>query len=441
MAYAKVNLLLDVKRKRADGYHELEGIMQEISLADPITLSRAEGVSVETDAELPLNNTCRRAAEAFLGNSGYGARIEVKKRIPSEAGLGGASADAAAVLTGLNELYRGTELERSREELFSLGLSIGADVPFCLLGGCAVARGVGERLDPVKGMELHLLIVRGARGVSTGKLFGSLGVGPEERSRLHENALVGALSAISRGDAASLAAELENALQPAAERIAPEIGEYVETMKRSGALGACMTGSGAAVFGIFADEASAERAKAAFTDCDFAEVCRSFPSPAMTPVRFRSGDASDAPLTARLRREAWETTYRGIYPDEAIDNYDFAEKRRRDAERFKSPDFTGHIIEIGGKPIGYLFVRERRLPYIEALYLLKEYRGRGIGRQAFDIVKEYCRERGYDRFTCSCNAHNKPALGFYGRMGGRVIESDMGHLNRQEDQLTLEFHL
>lgn len=438
-ANAKINLLLDVKRRREDGYHELEGIMQEISIADDITLSPEDGIVIVSDAELPLNNTCRRAAEVFLGDSGLGARIEVKKRIPSEAGLGGASADAAAVLKGLNLLFRGTALERSREALSELGLKVGADVPFCLTGGCAIARGVGERLTPINGLRLPLLIVRGPRGVSTGRLFSSLGVGGAEQSRIHEAALENALCAIERSDAKALARELENALQPAAERIAPEIGEYVERMKQNGALGACMTGSGAAVFGIFADEGAAGEAEKAFADCDFSRVCCALPHPGVMPVLFRRGGVSDAPLTARLRREAWETTYRGIYPDEAFDNYSFSEKAARDAERFKSPDFTGYIIEAEGRPTGYLFIREGSLPHIEALYLLKEYRGRGIGGQAFDIVRGYCREKGFSRFTCSCNAHNKPALGFYKRMGGRVIKSDMGHLNRQEDQLTLEF--
>lgn len=438
-AYAKINLLLDVLYKRPDGYHELEGIMQSVSICDDVTVERAEGVIVECDAELPYMNTCRRAAELFLEGSGCGARITVKKRIPSEAGLGGASADGAAVLRGLNELFRGAPFERSEEELYSLGLKVGADVPFCLMGGCAVVRGVGEKLDPIRGMTLPLLIVRGPRGVSTGKLFASLGVGAEKTSRIGSGALENALAAIEDRDAAALAGCLENALQPKAAELAPEIAEYVERMKRHGALGACMTGSGAAVFGIFSDEAAAAEAEKAFSDCDFSRVCSSLPHPRALFVRFRVGTEKDAPLTARLRREAWETTYRGIYPDEAFDNYSYSEKARRDAERFASPDFTGYIIELSGRPIGYLFLRGGKRTYVEALYLLKEYRGMGIGETAFGLIRERCREDGNEVFTCSCNAHNKPALGFYEHMGGRVTVSDIGHENPQEDQLTLEF--
>lgn len=272
-AYAKVNLLLDVIAKREDGYHELEGIMQSVSICDELRISRAEEIEVISTIPLPGNNTCRRAAEAFLGRSGLGARIEVEKRIPSEAGLGGASADAAAVLRGLNALYRGTELERGEDELFSLGLSVGADVPFCLMGGCAIARGVGERLSPICGLRMPLLIVRGPRGVSTGKLFSSLGVGREPMSRLRENALSDALRAIEARDMSSLAAHIENALQGPAMGVAPEIGEYCARMLACGASGACMTGSGAAVFGIFESAEAAENALPSFSDCDFAEVC------------------------------------------------------------------------------------------------------------------------------------------------------------------------
>lgn len=276
-ARAKLNLLLDVIAKRPDGYHELEGVMQEITLADEVILTPAEDIEVICAEPLPEFNTCRMAAESFLAESGLGVRIEVKKHIPSEAGMGGASADAAAVLKGLNRMFRGTAFERSPEDLQALGLCIGADVPFCLTGGCAIARGVGEDLTPIKGLAMHVLIVRGPRGVSTGKLFRSLSMGPEIKSRLKENALENALAAIEAGDEAALGACLENALQGPAAGIAPEIDEYCQRMLDSGALGACMTGSGAAVFGIFRSEAEANAALEVFCDCDFAAVCETVP--------------------------------------------------------------------------------------------------------------------------------------------------------------------
>jgi 4-diphosphocytidyl-2-C-methyl-D-erythritol kinase len=378
-AYAKINLLLDVLCKRPDGYHELEGIMCRVSLADDLTLEAADGITVESDLPLPRDNTCRRAAEAFLGKSGYGARISVKKRIPSEAGMGGASADAAAVLLGLNELYRGTALRRTEAELMELGLKVGADVPFCLLGGFAAARGVGERLEPLPGLTLPLLTVRGSRGVSTGALFKSLGVGPERRSRLPEGAIGRAVSALLSSDAHALCRELGNALQPSAQRLAPEIGGYVEAMQNAGAVGACMTGSGAAVFGVFDSAGAAESAKDAFAGCDFASVCRSLPGYAPVVIRFRRARESDAALTAELRRRAWLTTYRGIYPDALLDGFDSADREARDRNIIASPKAEAFVIEADGSPCGFMFLDLSDGLYAATLYVLRQYRCFGIG--------------------------------------------------------------
>lgn len=272
-ANAKVNLTLDVLYKRSDGYHELEGVMHEISLSDRVSISLSDRISVRFDADIPENNTCKKACELFLkGRSG--ASVFVNKRIPSEAGLGGASADAAAVLRGLNRLYENTPLHLSEAELFDLGLRVGADVPFCLMGGCAVARGVGERLEPLEGIPLELLIVRGPRGVSTGRLFSSLGVGSESMSRLPERNLYKTLEAIRKKDARALGANLANALTEPACALAPEIREYIDRMLSLGALGASMTGSGAAVFGIFEKRDEAEKALLSFGSVPFKTVCQ-----------------------------------------------------------------------------------------------------------------------------------------------------------------------
>lgn len=442
-APAKVNLLLDVKRKLPDGYHELEGIMQSVSVCDTVGVRRAAGISVKSSLPLPADNTCIRAAEAFLSGSGLGAEIIVNKRIPSEAGMGGASADAAAVLIGLNELSRGTELFRTDEELMKLGLSVGADVPFCLNGGTAIARGVGEKLDPLPHSELHLLIVRGSRGVSTGKLFASLGVGSEKKSRLPDGALSRAVNAIEAGDAAATAAEVGNALTEAAVKEAPEIAGYIERMLASGALGASMTGSGAAVFGIFPSRRSAEEAKAAFAGCGFAEVCRALPqTPEGRPsVCFVPAKESDASVITALRRRIWADVYRGIYPDEAISAYETEYHLARDRERILSPHYHVFTVRDGEKPVGYLYFEDNGRVHAQSLYLLSPYRGLGIGRAAFDVMRTYCRENGYRKLTCCCNAHNLPALAFYERMGGREISRSVGHENRQEDQIGLVFEV
>ena len=438
-AYAKINLLLDVVCRRPDGYHELDGVMQSISLKDTVYLKKADRIEFASNVPLPENNTCVKAARAFLGESGRGVSLRLEKRIPSEAGLGGASADAAAVLRGLNRLYAGTELERTEAELYALGLSVGADVPFCLAGGCARAGGVGERLSPVKGLDLPLLIVKSDRGVSTGGLFSSLGVGLERTTRIAPNAVENALHAIENGDEAALAACLENALQPAASEAVPEINEYAVRLVKAGALGACMTGSGAAVFGIFPGDEAAKAALPAFSDCAFARFVKALPSPAPCVISFRKASVSDAPLTARLKREAWLTTYRGIYPDELLDGFDLEERELRDRAMLSDPNLTGFIMEADGVPCGFMFLDTAGGMYVRALYLLKEYRGVGIGAGAFRLIRGLCRERGLSRFECSCNSHNAPALRFYAKMGGREISRSEGHENKREDQIRLEF--
>lgn len=439
-ANAKVNLLLDVLNKRPDGYHELEGVMQSVSLCDNVYLRRGRTVSVASSAPLPENNTLRRAAEAFFAGSREGAEIFVEKLIPSEAGLGGASADAAAVLRGLNLLYKSTELERTHDELMALALSVGADVPFCIDGGCAIARGVGEKLTPLPSPDLTLLIVKGSRGVSTGRLFASLGVGGEKKSRLTEGALERAVTAIREDDAYGLAASVGNALQPAAEAVVPEIGELVGRMKDSGALGASMTGSGAAVFGIFESEKSAKNALPLFEDCEFAAVCTSVPDEGECAY-FRAAVPGDGDLIARLKKAAWETTYRGIYPDELIDGFDPVDRSRRAEAMIESPEMLNYVIECGGEPAGFVHLKNGSEVYLTALYLLKEYRGTGVGSAVFGAIRRLCRERGISSFTCHCNAHNAPALAFYGRMGGVEISRSVGHENRGEDQIELRFEV
>ena len=261
-AYAKVNLQLDVTGRREDGYHLLAGVMQRVSLHDDIILKVKDGtgtIDVRFDEPVPYKNTVRTAAERFLGEAPYDIDIGVKKHIPSEAGLGGASADAAAVLKGLNTAFAGTELERSRDELYALGLSVGADVPFCLMGGCAAAEGVGEILSPLPQMPMSFVIAKGQRGVSTPALFGLFDRmnGDVSSPRLPEGSLKNIINAIENGDIAKVAAEMKNALQPAAESIAPEIAALTNALLRYGALGACMTGSGAAVVGLFENTDSA----------------------------------------------------------------------------------------------------------------------------------------------------------------------------------------
>ena len=265
-AYAKINLTLDVLNRRPDGYHDLRGVMCRVSVYDRINIQAAEDISFASDIPLPQNNTAVKAARLFFEETGRGADIRLEKRIPSEAGLGGASADAAAVLRGMNGLY-GCPLPEGR--LYELGLKVGADVPFCLMGGCAVAEGVGEILTPLPLPKLNLVIVKGEGGVSTGALFSSL------RLPVEHPDTDGAIAAIQRGDIPSLASLCKNALEPPATALLPEIGRHKELLLQNGAISAFMTGSGAAVVGVFSDKEAAEAAAKGLSRLPFACVCHS----------------------------------------------------------------------------------------------------------------------------------------------------------------------
>ena len=264
-AYAKINLTLDVLRLRDDGYHELATILHTVDLFDSVFVEKAEEICVTSDVPLPPDNTAFRAAKRFLAHMGIGARIHMVKRIPCEAGLGGGSADAAAVLVGMNALCGGGV---SLQALLDMGKAVGADVPFCLLGGCALAKGIGEILSPLPHMPMDLLIVKGPGGVSTRALFQSL------RLPVAHPDTETAAAAIRAGNLRAFAPLAQNALEPAACAILPEIAANKRRMLEADAIAAFMTGSGAAVAGIFESKEAAKKAAKLFCDLPFARVCR-----------------------------------------------------------------------------------------------------------------------------------------------------------------------
>lgn len=266
-ACAKVNLTLGVTGRRSDGYHTLDSLMVTTDLCDDVTVTRCREVIVTcTGMFLPYRNTLRAAAERYRALTGRGARIHVYKRIPAEAGLGGGSADAAAVLRAMQRLYG----EAEERDLYDIALRVGADVPFCLQGGLCRAQGVGEVLTPFRlGAPLHLVLAKPAAGVSTRALFERLNL-PQP---LPDTAR--AMAALSGGDVRALGLLLCNALQAEAEALVPEIGTLRQRLLALGALGACMTGSGSAVFGLFETAEAAAAACAAIAEepaCAFARV-------------------------------------------------------------------------------------------------------------------------------------------------------------------------
>ena len=265
-AYAKLNLTLGVLYKRMDGYHALDTLMQTVSLYDRVTVAPSKTVEVHvTGAELPFENTMYKAALAYKQLSGKGAFITCEKRLPSEAGMGGGSADAAAVLRGLQRLHR----MLTDKELKEIALQVGADVPFCLQGGLCRCEGVGEILTPVAGPSLQFALVKPPRGVSTKALFQSLSL-PRKRVET-----VRCLAKLGQNDLPGAAAYMENALEAPAIDLVPEIGQIKAALLERGALAACMTGSGSAVFGLFVTEEGAQRAVTDFPEDYYTAVCHS----------------------------------------------------------------------------------------------------------------------------------------------------------------------
>lgn len=253
-ARAKINWTLDIVGQREDGYHLMDMLMQPVTLADTITLTPAAELSLTTGGFplLPANerNLAYRAALALQEATGCrkGAAIHVEKRIPVGAGMGGGSADAASVLAGLNQLWQ-TGLDQA--ELERIGLTLGADVPFCLRGGLTRTTGIGEAMQPLPcGRFYDLVVVQPCRGLSTGAVFTAY----HEKENIPRPATDDAACALNTGDSALLAESLGNVLQAVSQDMRPAIGEAIETLKQCGAMTALMTGSGSAVFGVFADE-------------------------------------------------------------------------------------------------------------------------------------------------------------------------------------------
>jgi len=253
-AYAKINLVLDVLAKRPDGYHEISSIMQSVSLADRVTISHSpEGITVYCDnPEVPggSGNLAYRAARLLLEEAGTvrGVHISLEKSIPIAAGLAGGSSDAAAVLLGINYLFG---LGYTPAQLMAFGARLGADVPFCLLGGTAWARGIGEQLTLLKSPPLlWLVLVKPPFGVATAQAYQWY----DEARHLKHPDVQKALTSLANGDGAGLIDSLGNVLEGGTSFKYPEVSQIKEEMHGLGALRAVMCGSGPTVFGVARDE-------------------------------------------------------------------------------------------------------------------------------------------------------------------------------------------
>lgn len=259
-APAKINLTLNVLGKRTDGYHELETVMQQINLRDKILLqSGGKGIRISSSSEqIPHNedNLAFKAAHLLCTEFSIqlGLQIYIEKNIPVEAGLAGGSTDAAAVILGLNEMFG---LHLQLEDMLKLGLKIGSDVPFCLLGGTVLARGRGEILTPLPpGPRLEMVLVKPGFQLSTAAVYNSLQLDKIQNSP--NNAAF--LEAWRKCDIIGIGLQMKNVLETVSIAKCPEIEIIKQKLIALGALNTLMSGSGPTVIGVFASQHEAQPA-------------------------------------------------------------------------------------------------------------------------------------------------------------------------------------
>lgn len=297
-AYAKVNLALDVLRKRSDGYHDVKMVMQNIDIYDELEF-------IVTDIKKASDNSCENAAhgEKTEQNKSYAkpscniiietnkpeiptdesnliykaiklmfdeynvygnVLVKLTKNIPIEAGMAGGSTDCAAALKAVNDIF---ELNASLEELMRLGKRLGADVPFCLLGKTALAEGIGEILTEVQGLpDCTILVVKPAVGISTKMIYENMNCS-ELKSRPD---IDGMLEGLKRHNLGIVASKMENVMETVTVKLCPDIEDIKNAMKEKGALNAIMSGSGPTVFGIFDDSEKAWEAADYIGELDLA---------------------------------------------------------------------------------------------------------------------------------------------------------------------------
>ena len=260
---AKINLSIDVIGKREDGYHIVEMIMQTIDLYDDIKLKELEEDNIIIKSEcsyIPLNedNIVYKAAKLIKEKMDIkkGIEIFIKKNIPVAAGMAGGSSNAAAVLVGLNELWK---LGLSKDELRDLGLKLGADVPFCIEGGTALAEGIGEKLTYIKGInkDVNILVCKPDIFVSTKEVYQSLDIKNIEKRP--DNKLL--IEKLKNDDIVSVSNNMVNVLEEVTSKKYSDIKVIEDIIAKSGAMGTMMSGSGPTVFGFFDNEEKAKRAR------------------------------------------------------------------------------------------------------------------------------------------------------------------------------------
>lgn len=252
-SHGKINLGLDVLYKRDDGYHEINTIMQQIDLSDTLIIkeNNKEDIVIKTDnKDLPLDssNLIYKAWAKIKEKTGIkkGIEVVIEKNIPIAAGLAGGSSNAATVLKGLNELW---QLGLAEEDLQKIGLEIGADVPFCITGGTALAEGIGEKLTKLKSFkDINLLLVNPGMQILTAEVYASLRPNGKRKMNIEK-----VIEFIENNDLYALAKSIVNVMEEVVIKKNPIISEIKEDLLDCGALCSLMSGSGPTVFGLFDD--------------------------------------------------------------------------------------------------------------------------------------------------------------------------------------------
>lgn len=260
-ALAKVNLGLDVIRKREDGYHEVRMIMQTINLYDKIYIKKTEKSGIQLQTNLPYlpnneNNLVYKAVKLLMDEFQIeeGIYINLEKHIPVAAGMAGGSSDAAAALVGINKLFG---MKLSKKQLMERAVKLGADVPYCIMRGTALSEGIGEILTPLPpAPKCHVLIAKPVINVSTKMVYENLKI---DQLKQHPD-IDGMIRAIREQDLYGVAERLENVLETVTIKEYPIIEQIKSMMIKEGAIGSIMSGSGPTVFGLFDDRNKAEKA-------------------------------------------------------------------------------------------------------------------------------------------------------------------------------------
>ncbi len=414
-ARAKINWSLDIVGQRSDGYHLMDMLMQPVTLHDIVTIEEAENVTLTTSGSPLLppseDHLALRAARALQKHTGCsrGAAIHVEKHIPVGAGMGGGSADAAAVLYGLNKLW---SLGLSPAELEAVGLTLGADVPFCLRGGLTRTTGIGEIMEPLPfARTWPLVVIQPCEGLATGAVFKAY----HQQETVTHPATVAAADALNSGDLTLLARSLGNVLQPVSEQMRPEIAQALAALKALGAEIALMTGSGSAVFGVFGHD---EQAQAAYEKLrqrwDRTWLCATCYESVAEPTWIETARLVitdlDPSMALTIHRNSLDADTRRFLPDEVFPTADAAREAiaaLMDCYHGTEGPFVHPVLLKDGTCIGYVELPPVPGGWEIGYHIAGAYTGQGYASEAVAaFIPHIVQKMGLTELHGICHADN-----------------------------------